>query len=460
MTVQLQWSDVVRKVLEQYPPEYFGNIDNEVHAQLKNFVFEPKNGKYNPLVVEQLLWDVGNRLDRCVTYRREANELVIALVKAEMDYETYQKTRLIEDELLHLQVRQAQSELERDGFANAVSAFQAGTTAGEKLADGFKRQAEGFAKSSDVTADAEKRRGELIEERRRLIDELTDRLHLRLRGSGSAHNYADRWKRVVTLLRQDVAIAYEKALCAQSTLVNLLGIAGLTFLPAPWPAEQNETNGKIGFLDRFVLWTRAALDLLDAKTQREMSFDLVIPFVSQLTPLPGDAALFKREEFASILAKDRVFNFNLPKGPGTSILDKFVSLRLQGVGLSFSHRFTAENSDSEASYQIIERRNREAPKYLVGTAWIEPPKLQVADVPFYAPKIAVGRMLNFEGPGSPSMVPCFGSSPRGSWRIELGQSLVQSNDSKGDVDHVDWGVADTGRLWDIKLHLSLVGEPA
>jgi hypothetical protein len=119
------WFDIVQDTISNIPylknrAGSFGNIDDFVFETLHDFA---GIGPYDPINVENLLYDAGIRLDRCITYRREANELAISGVKAELDYKSYSDLRSIEDESQRNALRSAQSEIEAKGFDDAANQF-------------------------------------------------------------------------------------------------------------------------------------------------------------------------------------------------------------------------------------------------------------------------------------------------------------------------------------------------
>jgi hypothetical protein len=332
------WSDVVGSVINEpslsYLKDRFLNIDDIIFDVASNLPSGADKPFYDPCNVEDLLYSAGARLERCVTYRREANELAIIGVKAELDYKTYNDLKTSENAAQKAALRVAQSKNEKDGFKSAAEQF-----GNAPLAAGFRAQARTISASAEITAEAETARSSLIDTRRAILDELNESMHARLGAPGSAHNFGDRWLRVVMLLKQDILIGYQKLIAAELGAKKFFNTDLRKFrqLPTPWKSKDNAAHGGIGFLDELVLWIRELLDLIDRHKQLEIDAEIVIPFVSAFKGTSGDVpALFTREEFKRAITSNRAFGVNLEGA--TDPFQGFYSIRLRSVALSFSHR--------------------------------------------------------------------------------------------------------------------------
>jgi hypothetical protein len=420
-----RWSATVEKITSKTPylTGCFKNIDDVVYdavvpidrSQAK-FVYKPHNS-------DQLIYDASILLDRCVTYRREANELTILGVKAELDYDNYILLRDIEDTSQKLSLRMRQSQIERDGLTKSADLFR---QSGDPLGTALQAQSTASADSAGASLETDTQRANLVESRRKVLDNWNEEIHSRLGAPGSAHNYGDRWKRVVRLLQQDIFVAYQKLLAAEVRLKKLTYHPD-TDLPAPRKASDNGEHGDIGFLDELVLWARKAVVKIDLQSQFEVQAEVTFGFTSQRVGTGKDLIKVQPIYFADRRrewwALDGLFNLDLSSD---FYFEGFKDMRVRYLNLVFCDIFATDAKDNSATHadQILAERQREVFRRTTACAWIQPP---IHGPSLINNNIFLNSVRHIEAPIPSMPVATEPLDPVGLWTIKLGP--FQTTDS-------------------------------
>ncbi len=202
---KLAWSHFKKKLQKRSP--WLGQFDKSAVAQAVERIQHTPRNYYEPLLLDIVLKEASEALDRCLAFRREAYDLEIAAVKAVADYELFKKLADIEEKLDLNALALKRLEEEETGYREASSKYN------ER---GFAKHDETLANSAKADIEAAKERERLIKERYRTRREYEAEYYSRHVAAGNAHNFEERMKRTVPLLADDLQQAYEKLLAAHT----------------------------------------------------------------------------------------------------------------------------------------------------------------------------------------------------------------------------------------------------
>jgi hypothetical protein len=453
------WSSTVSRITSSvhYLAGCFRNIDDVIFDAIPDADRYRTDPIYKYINCEQLIYDASILLDRCVTYRREANELAILGVKAELEYETYCALKQDEDKSQKLALRARQSEIEKEGFAKSAALFE---PPADPLAAGLRAQSETTADSAKITSEAENLRSKLIDARRGVLDALNETMHSRLGEPGNAHNFGDRWKRIVRLLQQDILVAYQKLAAAE------VGLKRRTYhpetdLPMPRKAADNPSFGGIGFLDELVLWARAAIMKIDYQAQFETQSEVTIAFTSRFAGtsqenLNGSPPPYEQRDWP--MNNPDPDPRGLFKIIGTydlgewGVFSGFTDVRLRYVNLAFCYKFETSDKDNSSvrSEQILGERDREVLRATSCCAWLMPPLPLGRSLGNNA--IFLSNVRHVEAPIQPLPTPTEPLDPAGKWTIRLSNHFME-------MDRFIANRPEIERVWDLRLILGFIGMP-
>jgi hypothetical protein len=415
-----------------------------------------KDPPYNPYLYESLMTDVSRSLDRCLAYRRESASLESQAVGRALEYDLFNKTALKDTAL---------NELITDTKAlTSAKAGQSATGSGlDSLGDNpLRKFAPAYLSGAQATDDSIKNQNdkrEILKERLALLQEYQDTLQQRHTTPGHALNYAERRGRVITLIKQEVAEAYQKAMAARAGLIKQLSLTENANYPFPVIAG-NDTD--IDFLDRLVLWAREMIRVYEIYTEDEITVELVIPIGSPYynnfaTPTPFAPYFYTVTSLANAL------NDPGPQG-GILTVDLRSALpaalrvngsydpkvRLRGIGLSSGAAMGADLTDSWSAVIVLPEQPNPYDVAALRTQSVR------SRATIKRPPVVLGRFLPYRADISPAL-----SAGEEVWNVDpttdATNIFIQPLALSGPGS---LGLRGTSELKDIKLHLRIAARPS
>jgi hypothetical protein len=391
---------------------------------------------YDPYQVESLTSSTSSLLDRCLTYRREMQDLEEAAVKRAFEYDLFD-SQYDEQLVIELAAHQLmQRQLEQKGHLDAADKFSAASsgTPPERTAEGFAVLSRANAASLSAAVEGETQRQSSVRAKWRALRVYQDRLQDRHNVPGHALNYGDRRARLEAFLRQDISIAFQKLRCVAVGLNRILQIPSGQGLTIPTPTAYR-------YLDQLVMFLRMAIDVAERGTLEEVEFEHVIPLVtgrqnkkpaSYFAPAPGEpswrnALVGGRIEF---ILDDKEF-----------LQPAIGRLRMKGIGLSL----VCENpSDINARLRTT-------------SAVVFPPSVEnffpgnPATNP--RPPLIIEKINQFDPTQTrlEPLSPIYNVDPRGKWAIQLSTSILFVSDTEAHF-------RSDSNIKDLRLHLKLAAH--
>jgi hypothetical protein len=394
-----------------------------------------KNFFYEPLLIEEWFSDLKLLLERCLAYRKEARELEISAVKAAGEYRQF------------ILLCENNEELEIAALTQEVFAKQESSTEGAalKFAKSTSDLAPGFAANMDAISaqaaaaliNAETRKS-LIVEKWKVLKEQEAMYHLRHTSPGNAHNYLERYKRIVELYCQDLAEAISKAHALSG---------GISAIYARNSSSPKLSEPFPGYLDKLLLWVRSEAIQIEVDQQDEVEYTIVVPLVQPWRTIDSPGLITKEALKASILSGAIPVKPNLD-----GIFFNQTRLRIKGVGVCFG---TEPGPDSSNWHDKI------APVRLRLTVHLPEQK----EIPGVANKrrkrpIVIGsaRFLTDESNSDIySGRCCANTDPNGEWTIFIEPLAVGPGDARRELVDIDWF---SNLVTDLKLILRVVSSPS
>jgi len=313
-------------------------FDKLIYEEIREAVLNvTRPSRYDPLLYERHLSDVSRLLDRCLAYRRECADLERQAINRALEYQLFTDMKEYSEELTSQLTATLPLERTRDGQAATGNALQA-----------VKNELKALSPAYIGGADSSQAAIEIQSAKKRTLDSILDLqtkyqkdLQLRHETPGHALNYAERRNRVVSLLKQDVAEAYEKALAACAGLQAQLAVSASKY-PFPVPHEETQKDKDIDLLDNFVMWTRDVLAEFERYLSDETTFDLVIPLVQPygLPDAVSKGFFYEKNAFMDLLASKADtagrFSIDLSNAIPIGISGADHHVRLRGIGISAS----------------------------------------------------------------------------------------------------------------------------
>ena len=389
--------------------------------------------RFDPYEIEALLRDVSKSLDKCLTYRREAQDIDAQAITHALDYQLFEEQRNV---LTDLEVEAPMLERYRAEHAAHQSAAKEFSNAKQTndLAAGFFELSENSATAVQALQGWQVSRRTLIEEKWRLLAQNRADVLALHEMEGSSLHYKGRYKRILKYLVEDFGLAYEKAISAS---LGLKAVHGIDSPALPTPATLPPGSS---ILDEMVYWAREILTQLDLRKFAETEFEVIISLnqVNAFNNLPPTST-----PLGEALKKDGEIAVDL-----TTYFEDFPveRLRCMAVGLSLNPK----HGWTPASWGPLIR----------STAVVFPPAIENL---FSAAGGEIRRapiLFSNVHMSQPTMQPTLQTSrsiqnvdPRGEWRIHVGKSIWFPDSSvtivRGRLEHIS----------DIKLHLQLCGVP-
>ena len=425
------WRTLKRSLVES--SKFVEDIVEPIEAQVRSRLKE--KGPYpNKLYADHwdyYLSDISSALDRCLSYRREARDLEIAAVKAAVDYSHFIASSAVSRslEIAALGLPSATARLKQVIAAIAESP-------NSEVGVALKAYLEIERVTLDTGLASLAERQELIEKKWDELTRVADEYHTRHTAVGNAHNFVERFNRVLDIYADDLFDVVSKIPFVEE------GIS-LTYGPMTEAPSDDEPSG---YLDRVVTWTRDVTRLVNGFTEQETKFDLVVPLVQ---PWRGkeEKSFVDPDTFYEIFHSDKSvkeiqFDFR-------DVFFGIEHLRIFGVGISFgSEPWGSSNGsvgwrDTVTGYRLRVTIHTPEQKDHAGQAYSRPP-IVFGNVAIHGAEAPVAW---YDGPN------CTNLRPDGRWSIAVEDLAVWLNGKRASVKSGFF----SSKVLDIKLHLRVVG---
>jgi hypothetical protein len=429
------WSDFKRYLQKQSP--WLDAFTDSAVAQAINLIKPNLGNPYEPLLLETMLKEASEALDRCLALRREAYELEIAAVKAAADYQLFLLLTGFDKELETNALGIKRLHAEQDGYQKSSSLYT------EK---GFPEHDQTLSSSAQADLDAAEDRQTMLNGRWEVREKYEADYNSRHTAPGNAHNFKERMERTIALLADDLQEAYEKLLAVHTGGLTIYNkdFEDYVLKYHPFPKLDGE-----GALDDLVMWARAAIRFLDIEKQQEVSYDLVIPLTQKLQP-SQDPILSYAALRKSIDSPDpqKIISFELG-----DVFGNQERVRLRGVGLAFGSDPAGDAYGSTEFLGYYRLRTiihtPKQPKVTEPGSYYERPPVVLGNVSLHSHAVPVAMSSGPE---------CRNLDPRGKWTIALNRLAVFCNQQEMGIEHDP--NSEFYLVKDLKLHLSVVAKPS
>jgi hypothetical protein len=415
---------------------------------------------HNPALVEPLLGDLATLLDRLLASQREASELEVRWVTYHLDAELSQDLAAIDQQLAVLAIGREVAEANRHAFSTAAAAFANVVGANSDMGAALASEATANEQTAENIVASSEKREQLIDDRSNRLTSYRAALEARHNQPGGAHNYLERFSRVMTLLIEDWDEAYRKARCIA---VGMRSIFGASEEEVAFP--DLTTGGQPGPIFRLVLWARRMMRLVELLGESELQWEVVLPLVQPIRqathlmpavhiPPPNvDPPVDNPQHFVTAAfslindvnlkmtidgmegTKAAVLNFKMPE----LFEGRHLRARVVGVGLSF---VVADLADSKLVH------------YRITATLIPPPQIFNLGSSRQPAAIAFGNVWPF----GPQMTTAYVEGlavhnlrPKGAWTLLLHPYVASSSVSLQNLT--------TDAIRDIRVHLKIVSMP-
>lgn len=399
-------------------------VDGKIREQVE--IIAKEKLLYDPYDVEQLLPDIAVKLDECLAWRREIQELEARAFDRVSAYDLAAKLMPVDLMLASLSPSEGYLGFIADAYG-AAAAKLAGADGPQ--AQSFKALYAGMKAAADEESASRKARLDAVTARQKLQSEAQEQLEDQHVTPGHALNFADRRSRLIAYLIRDFREALLKSIALAAGLNEVYDI------DHPLP-DLNERPA----IDSLTQWCAEVFERLEYRRLGEVEFEKII---SLHTPFPDgegkvvtliDNALFARVSTNEGDGIDVNLQHAFSAGMGRP--------RLRGVGLSCS--FADADAVGRNALKIGANVFPPLQKYLFAGE----------ELKYRKPPVSLGSVGLFR-----SDVPVHYNTsrnirnvdPRGEWTIII------------EKFHLYHDSADRSKRWDgvsdLKLHLLLAANP-
>jgi hypothetical protein len=386
-----------------------------------------ERNRYEPLLLETLLKEASQALDRCLAFRKEAYELEIAAVKAAADYQLFLDLAEKDEKLEINALGIPQTRVRESGYRKASAMYS---------------QDQGFAKHDETLADsareelgAANERQSLLETRWAIRRRYEADYESRHRETGNAHNFSERFRRIIPLLADDLQEAYEKLLAVW------VGIKTIYNRAMTLPELKGEET-----LEELVLFSRDAIRVLDLERQEEVEYQVVVPLAQIWRS--SEKPIVSTEQLSAAVNRTgdtKAISFDL-----SDVFFNQQRVRLRGVGLAIGATSLGSGGVGLDEFGWLRvRATIHTPKQpsvtSPGSYYLRPP-IVLGDV------CAYGRMLPVAMRSGPE---CHNVDPRGEWRIVLNKYVLWVDETTKSIEESSL----FKYVADLKLYLNVVAKP-
>jgi hypothetical protein len=429
----------------------FGHIRDAVND------VKAKVPPYNPYLYESLMTDVSSALDRCLAYRRECAGLESQAVNRALEYDLFLKTSVNDETLNGLLTDTASLVKTQKGQADTAQAL---TKVGDPLKSLAPAYTGGALAATGAIANQTKKSTALAD-RLKLLRDYQDNLQMRHTTPGHALNHAERRGRVIVLIKQDVAEAYQKAVAARAGMIKQLGLAESPTYAFPVIAG-DDTD--VDFLDRFVLWTRDMIRAFEVYSEDEITFELVLPlanpYYSDFGSPPKAPSFYTGQTFANALTdigpSGGLLTIDikaaLPAALRASAGDHYEpNVRLRAIGLSAGVAHDIDVASSWSAVIILPDQANPYDSVALDGQGTGRGREKIKRTP-----VVLGRIFPYRFDATPSI-----ASGNEVWNADPTADLTSIFIQPMTVSGIDFINSMRGNtvLKDLKLHLKLAAKP-
>jgi hypothetical protein len=275
---------------------------------------------FEPALIARHSQRLGELVDRCLTIRKDIRELEVLAFKAGKDYELFQSTSPIDEQMDVFRLQVDSKAKEQTGFQNAAAAFSNAVT----LEKGLSEIAQGrdAALGEDLKT-SDKLKG-LIETRWQRLHEYQDAYRAASCAPGNALNYGER----ACLLLQVLNVLLDEALARAAALATgIYRVYGVKITDVP-------TSVTFLTVDQFAVWALRTIRSLSLAAEQETVSEIVIPLVQPWLPTGPLVTNFDDVVNGAAGGQPVSLPFDLPNNP---LLHP--RARLKAIGVSFGNAF-------------------------------------------------------------------------------------------------------------------------
>jgi hypothetical protein len=424
MADRSKWFEHKRQLSEK------GLID-PVFTELHRVSFQADRAhNFEPLLIARHAQRMGELVDRCLTIRKDIRELEVLEVKAATDYDLFDNTSALDEQMDILRLQMPSKTSDQAGYNKAAAAFSSISTLEKGLRE--------IAKGRDTALGADlKNSGDiqgLTSQRWQKLRDYQNAYHARYTEPGNAHNYGERAKLLLKVLTVLMEEALARAIALSAGVQQIYG-ASLGGVPASLTLQS---------IDDFAVWALTTIRSLSRATEQEAVSDIIIPLVQPW--LPSQQPLIKPEDFKKAVSSGTggqqiSLGFDLPNN---GLLDP--RTRLRGIGVSFGNDCAIVQGSGIDRNQTVDAYTKLAMKILT-------PAQSASDgSTYHRPPILIGN-VGLHGPtGAGSMVEgasVDNISPFGTWQIDVHSLFVWKDARKQSIS----APTDSDPINDLKLAL-------
>jgi hypothetical protein len=224
-----------------------------------------KQPEYEPMMFDTYINEVSNAIDRCLSLRREIQDIEASSIAYARQYLRFEKTSPLNKELDSSAGLETQASELSTSMLESAGAFPGGK---DTLGPALSIQAKGAAKAQADSGVELARKSKLLTDRWNVLEQIHKEEVQQHQIPGFVLNFKERRDRYVSLLRRDLSEAWKKAIAVKAGI-------DLTFGPNVVPSLPETTDRNA--LDQLVFWARDSIEFLERQRERETEFDLVIP---------------------------------------------------------------------------------------------------------------------------------------------------------------------------------------
>jgi hypothetical protein len=379
---------------------------------------------YDPFLFDSLLKESIELTNKCLIYRRDAQDLEIQAVRSAAEFEKFFELLSLneESEKFALSINRLRAEVE-----GALAAAQQYREDGSALTQGLARDASGRATAGTIAVNDALLQEQRISAKWKTMERFEHDAQQRFFEPDGSHNFADRLRRIVRFLAEDL----QEAICkAEACFRGIRGLFDRNF-EVPDVLDQ-------GSIDSLAVELRAASRFLQAESMADSDYELVIPFAQPWIESSGQVrSLADREQVVAALLGGPPLVVDL-----TDVFQGQELVRLRTVGLSFASELATDILNAAQVTQVSAHRLRAMlllpPQSFGGGFSVRPPIL-FGNVAAYS---GTAPLASYSGASVNNV------SPKGSWTISFSPNAVYFNNLGRTLEEYQSNL-------DIKLHLGI-----
>jgi hypothetical protein len=414
---------------------------NAVEATVIRTVLEVNKTSHhyrqNQRLVRKLANDISVLLDHVLMYRREIDDFEAAQISFALDYE-------LSRSLIEADAFLQGSDRREPGWTHRRDALEAASgktsTSMSPLEGAFAVLWEGFSKGESANIAASAKWREAIEHKYSALRGHHALLGKRHSEYGGALNFRQRRARLLALLADDCALAWEKTVALGQGIANRYPWGTRLAPPNPDASPRFATWDGAGFLEEWVLWTRRVGAALDREDQWEDEVETCVTLGMHQT------SSWSEVNSGIVSAQARTFTQLVP-GLRASLENRGqVSFSFEAGAHGLPPRFAAPRLRGLAASISVDDPTRADAQHARWQVYVLPPGctlgVTIPDVPVFPVRSA--WVISSE---------CWEASVNEpGWRLQLHPNMWRngSADDPASTDPKSW------RISDVKLHLKMV----